>query len=64
LVPDTTPAIPVSLPGDSGAIRIDSSDGSVVGLHFGGEDAASPLGDYAVAHAVETLLASKNITVL
>jgi hypothetical protein len=51
----------LSLPGDSGSLWIDSADGRAVGLHFAGEDDASPLNDYALAHPIGDLLTQLNV---
>jgi hypothetical protein len=40
----------VSEPGDSGALWVDADSHAAVGLHFAGEEGASPLNDYALAH--------------
>lgn len=62
LVPDPhTPAAALSLPGNSGALWIDSADGQAVGLHFAGEDDASPLNDYALAHPVGEVFTQLNV---
>jgi hypothetical protein len=61
---DTAPVDALSLPGDSGALWIDSADGAAVGLHFGGEDDASPLNDYALAHPIDDVFARLNIALL
>lgn len=62
LVPD--PALPagaISLPGDSGSLWIDSTDGQAVGLHFAGEDDDSPLNNYALAHPLSDIFVRLNI---
>jgi hypothetical protein len=61
---DAAPSDALSLPGDSGALWIDSADGAAVGLHFGGEDDASPLNDYALAHPIDDVFARLNIALL
>lgn len=61
---DTAPSDAISLPGDSGSLWIDSADGAAVGLHFAGEDDASPLNDYALAHAIDDVFARLNIALL
>jgi hypothetical protein len=61
LVPDLeAPVTAISLPGDSGSLWVDGSDSRAVGLHFAGEDDASPLNDYALAHPIEDIFASLN----
>ncbi len=54
------PVTAISLPGDSGSLWVDGSDSRAVGLHFAGEDDASPLNDYALAHPIEDIFASLN----
>jgi hypothetical protein len=62
IVPDPeAPAQALSLEGDSGSLWIDSAGASVVGLHFAGEDDASPLNDYALAHPIEDVFARLNV---
>lgn len=46
----------LSLEGDSGSLWVDSTGQNAVGLHFAGEDAVSPLNQYALAHPIADLL--------
>jgi hypothetical protein len=61
LVPDPAASQTISLPGDSGSLWVDAGDGKAVGLHFAGEDDASPLNDYALAHPIEEVFAQLNV---
>ncbi|WP_456853707.1 hypothetical protein [Bradyrhizobium sp. USDA 4501] len=62
LVPDkATPATALSLEGDSGSLWVEQSTSRAVGLHFAGEDDASPLNDYALAHAIDDVFVRLNV---
>jgi hypothetical protein len=62
IVPDTqSPAKSISLAGDSGSLWVDATGQQAVGLHFAGEDDASPLNDYALAHSIDDVLGRLNI---
>ncbi len=62
LVPEAdSPSAAISLPGDSGALWIDSADGLAVGLHFAGEDDISPLNSYALAHPIGDVFSRLNV---
>jgi hypothetical protein len=65
LVPDAdAPASAISLAGDSGSLWINPADAHAVGLHFAGEDDASPLNDYALAHPIEDVFARLNVALM
>ena len=50
--------------GDSGALWIDPQTNQAVGLHFAGEDDASPLNDYALAQPIGEVLHRLNVQLL
>jgi hypothetical protein len=56
IVQDPAHPGPLSLEGDSGALWVDSTRTLAVGLHFAGEDEASPGGGYALAHPISEVL--------
>jgi hypothetical protein len=65
LVPHAdAPASAISLAGDSGSLWINPADAHAVGLHFAGEDDASPLNDYALAHPIEDVFARLNVALM
>lgn len=62
IVPDpASPAKALSLEGDSGSLWVDATGQNAVGLHFAGEDDASPLNEYALAHPMSDVLARLNV---
>ena len=50
--------------GDSGALWIDRAADTAVGLHFAGEDDASALNDYALAHPLADVLERLNVSLM
>ncbi|MCK4125582.1 hypothetical protein HFK83_24865 [Ralstonia pseudosolanacearum] len=57
-------AASISEPGDSGALWVDPQSRAAVGLHFGGEDDASSLNDYALAHPVSDVLRRLSVNLI
>lgn len=57
-----SPSKALSLEGDSGSLWIDSAGQNAIGLHFAGEDAASPLNQYALAHPIADVLERLAVT--
>lgn len=57
-----SPSKALSLEGDSGSLWVDSAGQNAVGLHFAGEDAVSPLNQYALAHPIADVLERLAVT--
>ncbi|MGH1509778.1 hypothetical protein [Ralstonia solanacearum] len=57
-------AVSISEPGDSGAVWVDPQSRAAVGLHFGGEDDASSLNDYALAHPIGDVLRRLSVNLI
>jgi len=57
-----SPSKALSLEGDSGSLWVDSTGQNAIGLHFAGEDAVSPLNQYALAHPLADVLERLAVT--